>query len=320
LRSWKAQYSTIRFAPITLIQVIFAAGSVYLLLAHQASTGRRIADQKQADALDRVAEVIDFMKELGQSWSGALKIVDIFEKLLDVQRQRMHEAIELSKARKSSRRANRPPTSAAGDVSNGTPLLSVDSAEDFAQLSDDGFLQSSMQSSSLQLPTTYDSDGGSATDEAAMVPTPPFFEQIGLGNQGMHNALDLLVDPQRGFGSAGTMFDFAGTGWGMPNGDALSFLPFMAPDSPNLQYLSTPPDCNFSNTSVDASAAPPLNSFHGYPSYMHAPAQYSFDGMGPSGAPMDFDARVNIYPTNDAEDQPLAAMIAAMQTGSYSIY
>ncbi|KLO08374.1 hypothetical protein SCHPADRAFT_893935 [Schizopora paradoxa] len=332
LRSWKQQYQTIRFAPITLIQVIFACGTVFLLQAHEANTGRRIADQKQTEALDRVVEVIDFMKELGQSWAGALKIVGIFERLLEEQRQRMHESIELSRARKSGRRGQHSATLGADDAFGGgtPPLLSVDASENLAVSSDDGFPASAMQSSMLQLPNAYDSDGGFASDEGHTSASPSFYDQVEQANYGMHGALDLLVDPQNAFHNAG-MFDFAGTAWGMPNGDALSNLPFMGPDSPNPQFLPSPSPgsgCDFSPNvaSVDPSVAPPPDSFYEYSPYVHGPpagcAQYSLDAMPPPvGAPVGFDLNINEYPTvTDAEDQPLAAMIAAMQNETYGIY
>ena len=80
-----------RYAPLDFIQVVFASGTVFLLAAHQSLAMRttRPAIAAHSEALDRVEEVVNILRELGQSWPGAFKIAEIFGKLSDAQRQRM---------------------------------------------------------------------------------------------------------------------------------------------------------------------------------------------------------------------------------------
>ena len=291
LGCWKALYGTIRFAPITLIQVCFSAGTVFLLLAHQAGSGRRAAEQKQADALDKVREVIDFLKELGRSWPGAIKISEIFEKLHDVQRQRMLDLAESARARRAARRASHsaadaiavvqqsseqhPPVDFSPTVDQPGSLLCgqscvhnphVDAVEhhhhhhQHQQQSDDSptALHANINST--------DSDIGGTSDDWFGGETP--FPEYEMNDQEMNDALDMLLNPNAGLHSTGELNHFGAAEWGMPSGNALSYLPFVAVDAQNTfgtPSMATPSTAG--NWGIGAHVGYPSNQgyFSGYP-------------------------------------------------------
>lgn len=89
LRRWRKTYGEVRFAPITLIQTVFAAGTIFILSARQSGTGRgrRPAASTHAQALEMVSEIISILRELGQSWSCATRIAELFQKLVDEEKR-----------------------------------------------------------------------------------------------------------------------------------------------------------------------------------------------------------------------------------------
>lgn len=84
LAAWRKSY-TLRCVPITLIQVVFAAGTVYLLLSVQASSGLRVAEQSLRDCLGKVDLCLQYLEEIGKSWKCATNIAGILRDLLNKQ-------------------------------------------------------------------------------------------------------------------------------------------------------------------------------------------------------------------------------------------
>ncbi|KAJ3560388.1 hypothetical protein NP233_g10873 [Leucocoprinus birnbaumii] len=78
LEAWKKHY-TFRYASITLIQTIFAAGTIYLLSALQAVEGTRIAKSQLRQAMENTLLCIDYLKEIGSSWPCATTIAGILK-------------------------------------------------------------------------------------------------------------------------------------------------------------------------------------------------------------------------------------------------
>lgn len=89
LSIWRRLYgaSSFRFVPITLVQTVFAAGTVYLLTAQHAATGRSPAPQAHAAAMEGVEKAVDVLREVGVSWGSARRIVRVFESLIAAQRK-----------------------------------------------------------------------------------------------------------------------------------------------------------------------------------------------------------------------------------------
>ncbi|KAL5498884.1 hypothetical protein ACEPAH_1402 [Sanghuangporus vaninii] len=107
LRLWSKIYGTVRYCPITLIQTIFAAGTIYILQAMQAASGRRPAIQSQASALDNLEELVGYLREVSESWEAATRIADIFEKLLKEQRSGMLSGASVGGLRKKGSKKRR---------------------------------------------------------------------------------------------------------------------------------------------------------------------------------------------------------------------
>ncbi|KAL5522840.1 hypothetical protein ACEPAG_8858 [Sanghuangporus baumii] len=107
LRLWRKIYGTVRYCPITLIQTIFAAGTIYILQAMQAASGRRPAMQSQASALDNLEELVGYLREVSESWEAATRIADIFEKLLKEQRRVMLSGVSAGGLRKKGSKKRR---------------------------------------------------------------------------------------------------------------------------------------------------------------------------------------------------------------------
>src|SRR6266511_2163712 len=84
LATWRSLYS-LRYGPITLIQILFSAGTVYLLIAIQASSGVRMAQKELGYSSDRQKLVMQYLQEVGASWKGASNISGILKKLMQEQ-------------------------------------------------------------------------------------------------------------------------------------------------------------------------------------------------------------------------------------------
>lgn len=84
LATWRSLYS-LRYAPITMIQILFSAGTVYLLVAIQASSGVRMAQKELGYSSDKQKLVMQCLQEVGASWKGAANISGILKKLMQEQ-------------------------------------------------------------------------------------------------------------------------------------------------------------------------------------------------------------------------------------------
>jgi len=82
--TWRSLY-TLRYIPITIIQVVFAAGTIFILLAIQATSGLRVAKESLRHYLSQAELCVQYLNEMGQSWKCASDIADILKKLLQQQ-------------------------------------------------------------------------------------------------------------------------------------------------------------------------------------------------------------------------------------------
>jgi len=84
LATWRKLY-TLRYCPITLIQAVFSAGTIYLLTAVHAGSGIRVAQKELCRSLEQVALVMQYLKEIGKSWQCATNIAGILKNLMHEQ-------------------------------------------------------------------------------------------------------------------------------------------------------------------------------------------------------------------------------------------
>lgn len=82
LGTWSSLYS-LRYCPPTILQVIYSAASIFLLLALQATANRRIAQGSLRTALTQVEQCLGFLDEMGKSWECAARTRDMLRGVLD---------------------------------------------------------------------------------------------------------------------------------------------------------------------------------------------------------------------------------------------
>jgi hypothetical protein len=80
LSTWRTLYK-LRYCPVTLIQTAFSAGTVYLLIAMQASSGTRVAQKELRHSLDQETLVQQYLQEIGSSWNCATNVSNTLRKL-----------------------------------------------------------------------------------------------------------------------------------------------------------------------------------------------------------------------------------------------
>ncbi|KAJ7277435.1 hypothetical protein C8J57DRAFT_1309251 [Mycena rebaudengoi] len=115
LSTWRSLY-TLRYAPITLVQVIFSCGTIFLLLAAQAASGLLVAKGTLKAALSDAELCIQYLFEIGKSWPCATNIGGILRSLLQEQLHLIlarNSSNDASTAGESSRRLNMPPSPAS---------------------------------------------------------------------------------------------------------------------------------------------------------------------------------------------------------------
>ncbi|KAJ4496122.1 hypothetical protein C8J55DRAFT_545420 [Lentinula edodes] len=96
---------TLRYVPVTPVQIVFAAGTVYILLAVQATRGLRVAKKDLQMYVGRADLCVQYLAEIGRSWKCASDIADILRGLIAMQLSPVLEkkTIESSNAEKQGR-------------------------------------------------------------------------------------------------------------------------------------------------------------------------------------------------------------------------
>ncbi|KAJ3827917.1 fungal-specific transcription factor domain-containing protein [Lentinula raphanica] len=105
LEIYRALY-TLRYVPITPIQIVFAAGTIYVLLAVQATTGLRVAKKELETYVNRAELCIQYLMEIGQSWKCASDIADILKDLIVTQLEPVLERKSVSTIPRKKNRIN----------------------------------------------------------------------------------------------------------------------------------------------------------------------------------------------------------------------
>ena len=82
LSTWRSLY-TLRYCPVTLIQTVFSTGTVYFLVALQASSGNHIAEKEFRYSWDQATLARQYLSEIGTSWKCATSTSDILISLME---------------------------------------------------------------------------------------------------------------------------------------------------------------------------------------------------------------------------------------------
>ena len=83
---WRGHYK-LRYVPITMIQVISAAATIFVVAAVQAVSGPRLAVGALQSAEKSAETAIQYLREVGESFASAANIADILQHLLQQQVQ-----------------------------------------------------------------------------------------------------------------------------------------------------------------------------------------------------------------------------------------
>ncbi|KAH8092517.1 hypothetical protein BXZ70DRAFT_1010830 [Cristinia sonorae] len=82
--NWHSNYS-IRFSPITIVQIIFSAGTVFVLSALQAISGPRLGRVTLTTSLNQIQQCIDYLAVIGESWDCSYRVREILLNIVDAQ-------------------------------------------------------------------------------------------------------------------------------------------------------------------------------------------------------------------------------------------
>jgi hypothetical protein len=83
---WRGHFK-LRYVPITMIQVISAAATIFVVAAVQAVSGPRIAHGALESAEKNAETAIQYLREVGESFASATSVADILQHLLQQQVQ-----------------------------------------------------------------------------------------------------------------------------------------------------------------------------------------------------------------------------------------
>jgi hypothetical protein len=84
LGTWRSLY-TLRYVPITLVQVVFSVATVYILSAAQAVSGPRMAWVPLKHSLAQLELCIQYLAEIGKSWGCGHHVGGILANLIQEQ-------------------------------------------------------------------------------------------------------------------------------------------------------------------------------------------------------------------------------------------
>ncbi|KAK7042501.1 Zn(2)-C6 fungal-type domain-containing protein [Favolaschia claudopus] len=82
VQTWSSLYN-LRHSSLTLQQVIFSAGTIFLLRALQASAGPSISHDVLDRALAQTEMCIEYMHEMGQTWESAIRTANLLHWILN---------------------------------------------------------------------------------------------------------------------------------------------------------------------------------------------------------------------------------------------
>jgi hypothetical protein len=78
LDKWRSLY-TLRYVPITWIQIVYSAATIFLLSASQGRSGPHLS---HIHSISQAELCVQYLSEAGKSWQGARQVKEILERLL----------------------------------------------------------------------------------------------------------------------------------------------------------------------------------------------------------------------------------------------
>jgi len=90
---WRKHF-LLRYVPITMIQVVSAAATIFVVAAVQAVSGPRIAHGALESAEQSARTAIQYLREVGESFASATNVANILQNLIQ-------EQVQARKARRS---------------------------------------------------------------------------------------------------------------------------------------------------------------------------------------------------------------------------
>lgn len=101
VRLWRQLFGGVFYAPITMVQALFAAGTIFVLQATYAarSTSRRPSPRTISEARESAWELVAALRELAGAWECSKRIADSFERLLK-EEERRSQAVSSEKIEK----------------------------------------------------------------------------------------------------------------------------------------------------------------------------------------------------------------------------
>jgi hypothetical protein len=90
---WRKHFF-LRYVPITMIQVVSAAATIFVVAAVQAVSGPRIAHGALESAEKSASTAIQYLREVGESFASATNVANILQNLIQ-------EQVQARKARRS---------------------------------------------------------------------------------------------------------------------------------------------------------------------------------------------------------------------------
>ncbi|KAF7293010.1 Zn(2)-C6 fungal-type domain-containing protein [Mycena indigotica] len=110
---WSNLY-TLRYTNVTMLQVLYGAGTIFVLLALQATASARIAHTQLQTALTQAEQCIFYLRDMGQTWATALQTGDALGKILHdkaypiISRRLAHKGVRLSALMPNPSPVNQP--------------------------------------------------------------------------------------------------------------------------------------------------------------------------------------------------------------------
>jgi hypothetical protein len=122
LATWRSLYG-FRYVPIMWIQIVYSAGTIFLLSAAQARSGPQIVTQSSSHSLLQVELCTQYLSEAGKSWQTAHIVKEILQKLLTQLRTRMEtHKLEPSRHARRKSNSNAQPSSSPREGSPAIPI------------------------------------------------------------------------------------------------------------------------------------------------------------------------------------------------------
>jgi hypothetical protein len=223
LGTWRTLY-TLRFVPSTsFVQIVFAAGTVFLLSALQARSGQRLATQLLAHSIAQAELCIQYLSETGQTWQCANQIGGALERLLrELLKPRMEtRLVDLKRGRDA---VIPSPISMQAAPSRSEDSLLTEVSSTFTSPVNDYASTSSSIGDLFQQPISLNNSPTFDADNNLQFPTAPFD-----GSGSLHD------------GVGGDDFIFSDLGPGMLGGHTIptpQFMPLGTPDPTGMDGVN----------------------------------------------------------------------------------